>query len=707
MKNRIIVLFVSAFALFSCNTGSKTNSEDTMNNPLLQKFDTPFQVPPFDLIKVEHYIPAYAEAEKIHNAEIEKIIANSEAPDFANTIESFDGSGMLLETVDGIFLNVLSADGDSAMQAVAEKVIPEVGKHRDEILMNPKLFARVKAVYEQKDKLNLNPEQTTLLEKTYKKFARGGADLKPEDQKKLKEINEKISKLYFQFGKNLNEEKKNFRITVENKEELAGLPEGVIAGAAATAKENGAEGKWMFTLDKPSFIPVLQYSANRNLREKAFKAYANWGNNNDANDNKSVISQIVNLHLEKAQLFGFKNYAEFVLDNRMAKNPQQVFELLNKVWKPALASAKIDAAEFQKIIDAEGGKFKLEAWDWWYYAEKVRKAKYDLDDEVLKPYFELNNSLNGLFTVVEKLYGIKMTERKDLPKYNADVRSFEAQDAAGNTVGIVYMDFYPRATKGSGAWMTEFRREHFENGNRIIPVISTVFNFTKPSGDTPALLTFEELETLFHEFGHTLHGLLSQVHYYSLAGTSVSQDFVELPSQILENWAVEPEVLKFYAKHYKTGEIIPMSYIKKIEDASKFNAGFGAVEYLAASYLDMSWNMITDKKEYDVAAFEKQEMGKLGLMSQIIPRYRSTYFQHVFKGEYAVGYYSYIWAELLDADAFAYFKEKGIFDPATAAAFKKNVLEAGGSEDEMILYKRFRGQEPQIDPLLKRKGFLK
>jgi peptidyl-dipeptidase Dcp len=678
-----------------------------MNNPLLQKFETPFEVPPFDKIKVGDYAPAYAEAEKLHNEEIDKIINNTETPTFGNTIEAFDGSGMQLEYIDGIFNNVLGADGDSAMQAAAEKILPEVGKHRDEIWMNQKLFAKVKTVYEQKDKLNLNPEQLTLLTKTYKKFARGGADLKPEAQQKLKDINTKLSQLYLLFGKNLNEEKKNYRCVVYKKEDLAGLPDGIIAAAATTAKEDKLEGKWVFTLDKPSFIPVLQFSENRALREKLFKAYASWGNHDDATDNKKVINSIVNLCLEKAQLFGFKTYADFVLDDRMAKNSQNVYNLLDKVWTPALAAGKTDEAEFQKIIDKEGGKFKLEPWDWWFYADKVRKAKYDLNDEVLRPYFELNNCINGLFTVVNKLYGVTLTERKDLPKYNADVRSFEAKDAEGKTLGIIYMDFFPRATKASGAWMTEFRREHFENGKRILPVISTVFNFTKPNGDTPALLTFEEVQTLFHEFGHTLHGLLSQVHYYSIAGTSVSQDFVELPSQILENWAAEPEVLKIYAKNYKTGEIIPMKYIEKMEESSKFNSGFNALEYLAASYLDMSWNTITDKKEYDVNAFEKNEMDKLGLIPQIIPRYRSTYFQHVFKGEYAVGYYSYVWAELLDADAFADFKEHGIFDPKTAAAFKKNVLEAGGSEDEMILYKRFRGCDPKIEPLLKRKGFLK
>ncbi len=501
-------------------------------------------------------------------------------------------------------------------------------------------------------------------------------------------------------------ETNDFKLIIDNSQDLSGLPEPVIRSAEEAAKEAGMEGKWVFTVHKPSMIPFLQYSDKRDLREKIFKAYINLGNNNNEQDNKDIISKIVTLRLEKAKMIGYKNHASFVLEENMAKTPEKVFSFLQELWDPAIIVAQNEANELQKFITKEGDIFKLQPWDWWYYSEKLRKEKYDLDDELLRPYFKLDNALNGVFDVSNKLYGLKFTERFDIPKYQDDVRVFEVQESDGNHVGILYVDFFPRSSKRSGAWMNSFRKQEIVDGENITPVISTVFNFSKPSGDKPALLNSEEVSTLFHEFGHALHGLLSKCTYHKLSGTAVPRDFVELPSQIMENWAMHPEVMKSYALHYQTGEPIPDNLINKIKESVLFNQGFSTVEYLAASFLDMNWHTLEEPVTDDVNNFEKNALDNIDLIPEIVVRYRSTYFNHIFSGGYSSGYYSYIWAEVLDADAFEAFVETSLFDQEVATAFRENILEKGGTEDPMILYLRFRGKEPSKESLLKKRGLL-
>jgi len=590
------------------------------------------------------------------------------------------------------------------MQAIAKEVAPLQSKHQDDIRLNEKLFQRIKSVYKKKDALDLNAEQSMLLEKCYKEFVRGGANLDEEKKARLREINKELSVLTLKFGDNILKENNRFELVIEEKKDLAGLPEAAITAAEETAKERGHEGKWVFTLHKPSLIPFLQYSEKRDLREKMFKGYINRGDHNDELDNKAILSSIAALRVERANLLGYKTHADFVLELNMAKNPENVYKLLNQLWKPALERAKKEAEELQSMIQKEGQDFKLQAWDWWYYAEKLKKAKYELEDEILRPYFKLENVIAGVFTVSSKLFGIQFIERTDIPKYHPDVKVFEVKEADGSHVGILYTDYFPRASKRGGAWMNSFRKQSKPGGKNIYPVITNNGNLSKPTGTKPALISTEEVLTLFHEFGHALHGLLSDCTYHSLSGTSVPSDFVELPSQIMENWAFEPEVLKMYAKHYETGEAIPQELIDKLKKTKLFNQGFETVEYLAASFLDMDWHTLTETKEMDVLSFENESLNKIGLIPEIVTRYRSTYFQHIFSGGYSSGYYSYIWAEVLDADAFEAFKETSLFDQETAKSFKKNILAKGGTEDPMILYKRFRGAEPKVEPLLKKRG---
>ncbi len=688
---------VLALGLFLASCTQKTTE---MENPLLSKFDTPYGVPPFDLIKVEHFVPAYQEAIKQHDLEIDAIVNNPEVPTFENTIEALEFSGKLLTQVDYTFNNLNQSLTSDEMQKVAQEVAPLLSKHYDDVSLNVKLFQKVKAVYEQKDELGLTPEQSRLLEVKYKNFERGGANLDPEKQEKLRAINEELSLLNLQFGDNVLAETNNYKLVIENEADLAGLPESVIMTAAETAKDAGLEGKWVFTTQKPSMLPFLTYAKNRELRKELHTAYIMRGDNNNENDNKKVLSRIAALSAEKAHLFGFKNYSEYVLDVNMAKNPETVFNFLNKVWDAALPIAKKEAVELQKMIDREGGKFKLAHWDWWYYSEKLRKQKYDLDEEMLRPYFVKNNVRDGAFEVATKLYGIKFVERTDIPKYHPDVEVFEVQNADGSHIGILYMDWYPRESKVSGAWMDAYRKQ----SEGVSPVITTNFNYTMPSGDKPALLSVDEVLTTFHEFGHALHGLLSNCKYHSLSGTSVARDFVELPSQIMENWALEPEVLKMYAKHYETGEVIPQELIDKISNSGLFNKGFTVVEYTSAALLDMNWYTINEAVEHDATQFENDVMTNIGMIPEIIVRYRSTYFGHVFGGGYSSGYYSYQWAQVLDADAFSVFKEKGLFDQETAKSFRDNVLSRGNTEPAMDLYKKYRGMEPQLDAFLERNG---
>ncbi|GAB4335445.1 MAG: M3 family metallopeptidase [Calditrichia bacterium] len=674
-------------------------------NPFFEEWTTPFGTPPFQKIKNEHYLPAFQEAFKQHNAEIEAIVNNPEEPTFENTIVALEKSGSLLRKVNGVFDNLLSANTNDELQAIAKQVTPMKSKHWDEIYLNEKLFQRIKAVYEKKDDLPLDKESLRVLEKYYKEFVRGGANLPADKKEEFKKINEELSMLSLQFGENILKEVKRFELVIEDEKDLAGLPEGVIAAAAETAKQRGHEGKWVFTIDKPSLIPFLQYAENRALREKIFQAYIMQGDHDDELDNKKILSRIAMLRVKRAHLLGYKNHAEYVIEENMAKTPENVYKLLNQLWKPALEKAKQERAELQKMIEKEGGNFKLQAWDWWYYAEKLKKEKYNLSEEELRPYFAMENVRKGVFMVANKLFGLQFEKRTDIPVYHPDVEAFEVKNADGSHVGILYTDYYPRAGKRGGAWMNAYRKQSNMDGNWVSPVICNVGNFSKPTADTPALLSLDEALTMFHEFGHALHGLLSRCTYPKVSGTNVAWDFVELPSQIMENWATEPEVLKMYAKHYKTGEPIPDELIEKIKKAGTFNQGFATVEYLAAAFLDLDWHTLTQPKEWDARLFEGASIRKMGLIPEIVVRYRSPYFRHIFSGGYSAGYYVYVWAEVLDADAFNAFKESGdIFNPKYAKAFRENILEKGGSEDPMELYVRFRGQEPSIEPLLKRRG---
>ncbi len=677
-------------------------------NPFLEKYNTPYEVPPFDKINDAHYLPAFLEGMKQQNAEIDAILHDQDNPTFENTIEALERSGELLSRVSLVFFNVKEAHTSDSINAIAEKVAPQLSQHYDAILLNNKLFERVSAVHEQKANLDLSQEKMRLLTETFKKFVRGGANLDPGSKEELKKINEQLALLDLKFDKNLLAETNGFRLVVEKSEELAGLPENVVAAAANDAKDAGMEGKWVFTLQKPSWIPFLTYSEKRELREKLYKAMFMRGNNGNENDNKTVINQYVNLRLRKANLMGYKNWASFILENNMAKNPENVYNLLMKVWAPAISRAKEEASDMQAMIDREGGKFKLESWDWWYYAEKVRKEKYNLDEEQLRPYFELSNVRDGAFNVANKLFGLTFSRLENMPLYHPECQVFEVKDAQDALIGILYMDFFPRSSKKGGAWMTNYREQHKKaDGTDVRPVISVTCNFSKPVGDKPALLSYDEVETLFHEFGHALHGLLSQCTYMSIAGTNVPRDFVELPSQIMEHWATEPEVMKMYAKHYLTGEPIPDELIGKIEKSGKFNQGFATTEIMAASLLDMDYHTITESGELDVNSFEKQAMDKIGLISEIIPRYRSTYFAHIFSWGYSSGYYAYTWSEVLDADAFEAFKETGdIFNQEVARSFRTNILERGGTDDPKTLYMNFRGKEPGIESLLKNRGLL-
>jgi peptidyl-dipeptidase Dcp len=684
---------------------SCSQKKQDVDNPFLKNYETTYGIPPFEKIENKHYMPAFDAGISEHKAEIEKIVSNTDAPTFENTILAMEYSGKLLTKVSQVFFNLTEANTNDELQNIAKEISPKLSLHEDEILLNDKLFQRVKAVYDQKDKLSLNQEQSKLLDETFKSFIRSGANLTPEQKERVKKINEELSLLTLQFGDNVLAETNNFKLVIDNKDDLAGLPESVVSAASEESKEPG---KWVFTLQKPSWIPFLQYSEKRELREKLYKAMYNRCNNNNEFDNKEIIKKILTLRTERSQMLGFPNYAAFTLDDKMAKTPEKAFELLFKLWGPAVKNAKEEAADMQAMIDKEGGKFKLQSWDWWYYAEKIRKQKYDLDEAELRPYFELNNVRDGAFLLANKLYGIKFEELKNVPLPHPDARAFEVKEADGSHIGVLFVDYYPRESKRGGAWMDSFRNQYRTiDGKNVSPIITNVGNLSKPTGDLPALLSFEEVTTLFHEFGHGLHGLLSNCTYESLAGTSVPRDFVELPSQVMENWCSQPEMLKLFAKHYKTGKVIPQSLIDKIVAAKKFNQGFETVEYLSASILDMDYHVLASTEGLDIDKFESESMKKIGLPEEIIPRYKSTYFNHIWGGGYAAGYYSYIWAEVLDADAFNAFIESGdIFNKEIATSFRENVISRGGTDDAMKMYLKFRGKEASIEPLLKKRGLV-
>ncbi len=697
MKRKFFAPLLVVLLLLACSPQEQ--------NPFYTEWDTPFGIPPFSEIKEEHYMPAMREGIIQHQAEIEAIANSTEHSTFENTVLAMEYSGELLDKVTEVFFSLNSAITNEQMQTIAKEAAPMLSEHSDNIILNDNLFKRIKAIHETRLSLALTPEQDKLLDEYYKRFVRNGADLNAEDKEKLRAINKELSVITLQFGENILKETNNFEMVLEDEKDLAGLPDFVVSGAAEAAAAKGYEGKWLFTLHKPSWIPFLQYSERRDLREKIYTAWFMLGDNDNEFDNKEIIKKIVALRLDRSNLLGYKTYAHFALEESMAKVPENVYDLLAQIWTPALNKAKEERALFQAVIDRDGGGFKLESWDWWYYAEKLKKEKYDLDDEVLKPYFQLENVLDACFMVCNKLWGITFNEIKDAPVYHEDVRVFEVKEEDGAHIGIFFCDYFPRASKRGGAWMGTFRKQSRTiDGEMVAPLVYNVGNFSKPTGDMPSLLTFDEVRTLFHEMGHGLHGLLSNGSYPALTGTAVVTDFVELPSQIMENWATDPAVLKLYAKHYKTGEPIPDELIAKIKKADKFNQGFFATEYLAASLLDMDYHTIDKHFALDVRKFENDKLGNAGLIPEIKSRYRSTYFRHIFTSGYASGYYSYIWAEVLDADAFQAFRENGIFDRQTAQLFRENILAKGGSEDPMKLYVQFRGSIPSIQPLLERRG---
>ena len=700
-KKSFFPFLVVASMFVACNNDGKDKHSD---NPLLAEYETPFNVPPFDKIKDEHFRPAYEEALRVHNLEIDSIVNNAEAPTFINTIVALENAGSLLSRVSTVFGNLNSANTNDTIQAIAKDMAPLLSAHRDNISLNDKLFARIKTVYDNKDSFGLDAEDLKLLEETYKGFVRSGANLSESDKEKLKKINSELSVLTTAFGQNLLAETNAFELVIDKEEDLAGLPEGLKAAAAETAKAKGKEGKWVFTLSNPSVMPFLQYADNRDLRKKIWEAYQLRGNNDNEQDNKESLVKIANLRLEKANLLGYPSHAAYVLEESMAANPSNAYDLLNKLWTPALNKAQTEAADIKKEMEGDGFTFDVAPYDWRYYAEKIRVNRFSLNEEELKPYFSLASVREGAFATATKLWGITFVALNNVPTYHEDVEVYEVKDKDGSHLGLLYADFFPRESKRGGAWMSSYRSQSTKDGKRVAPIITIVCNFTKPVGDQPALLTFDEASTLFHEFGHALHGLFSNVKYESLAGTSVSRDFVELPSQIMENWASDPEVLKTYAKHYKTGEAIPDSLIAKMQNAGSFDQGFATTEYVAASLLDMNYHATTKPITVDANTFEKESMSKVGLIDAVIPRYRSSYFQHIFSGGYSAGYYAYIWAEVLDSDAFAAFKEKGLYDPMTAESFRKNILEKGGTEDLAVLYNKFRGKDPDPIHLMKKRG---
>ena len=689
-------LFLIIFLGLGCQ-----NNGDEMN-PFLTEYDTPYQIPPFEKIEFSHYEPAFEEGMKQHLLEVEAITSNKEKPTFENTIVELERSGETLDKVSAVFFNLLGSNTSDEMDALAMKISPTLSSHRDSILLNKDLFSRIKSVYEQKDSLALTTEQERLLDQTHKSFVRNGANLTDSEMNRLVGINSSLSTLSVQFDQNVLKETNGFSLIIENEDELDGLPAEEIRQAALLAESEGHEGKWVFKPTRVSMYPFLTYSTQRELREQLYNSYIQRGDNDNEFDNKSLIVEMLKLRKEKAKLMGFESHADYVLDDTMAKQTSRVDDLLEQIWEPGIARAKSEAEEMQNLIRQEGGNFELAAWDWWHYAEKIRQSKYDFSEEEVKPYFSEDRVLQGAFNVASKLFDITFVERNDLPKYRDNIRSFEVLNEQNETIGIFYTDFTLRPNKGGGAWMNTFRSQSKFDGKQI-PIVVNVCNFPPENEDGVSLLSFEQVETLFHEFGHGLHGLLSDANYPSLSGTSVTRDYVEFPSQMMENWAREPEVIKTFALHYQTDEPIPDSLLNKISEAGTFNEGFETSEYVAAAHLDMAYHTnIEDIKDID--KFEDDTLAELGLIPQIESRYRSTYFGHIFAGGYSSGYYSYLWTEVLEADAFEPFREKGLFDKETASKLKKYVYASGNTEDLMTQYINYRGSEPKIEPLLKKRG---
>ena len=693
-------MFLLIMALFTSTSNTAHSS-----NPFFTDYETLFQIPPFEEIKMEHYKPGFEQGMKEHLDEINDITANTAAATFENTFVALERTGKTLDKVSDVFFNLLSSNTNDQMDSLAQEMSPKLSAHSDSILLNKDLFHRVKSVYEKRKSLSLNLEQTRLIEETHKYFVRAGVQLDENSMERLTEINQKLSSLSVQFDQNLlKETNEGFILVIDDKDQLHGLPKDVVDQASALAESENHSGKWLFKPTRPSMYPFLTYSTERNLREKLYNSYIKRGDNDNERDNKNIAIEMSALRIERAKLLGYKTHADFVLEDNMAKNIKRVNALLDKVWEPALSRAKQEVQEMQELIDAEGGNFKFAAWDWWHYSEKIRQNKYDFTEAEVKPYFSERKVLEGAFDVANKLFQISFTERFDLPKYRENIRSFEVKNNNGDTIGIFYTDYTIRPNKGGGAWMNTFRSQSKFDGIKI-PIVINVCNFPPLNKDGVSLLSFGQAETLFHEFGHALHGLLSDATYPSLSGTRVARDYVEFPSQLMENWANEPSVVQSYAQHYQTNESIPAELLKKISRASKFNQGFATTEYLAASYLDLAWHTLEEKVE-DANAFEKEILQNLGLIPEIASRYRSTYFAHIFAGGYSSGYYSYLWTEVLDADAFELFKEKGLFDAETANNLKTLIYSSGNTRDLMDQYRKFRGSDPKIEPLLERRGLV-
>tara|TARA_X000000368_G_scaffold89718_1_gene68442 strand:+ start:797 stop:2821 length:2025 start_codon:yes stop_codon:yes gene_type:complete len=671
-------------------------------NPFLNEYETPFKIPPFEEIEFAHYEPAFDIGMKEHLKEIEEIANNQQEPTFENTIEAMERSGETLDKVANVFFNLLGSNTNDDMDALAMKISPKLSAHNDSILLNKELFKRIKELFDNKGSFNLTTEQNRLLEETYKRFIRSGANLDNQSMERLTQINSSLSSLSVQFDQNVLKETNSYSMVIENEEDLDGLPAEEIRQASLLADSEGQSGKWVFKPTRVSMYPFLTYSTQRDLREELYNSYIQRGDNDNEYDNKEIIAEMISLRKEKASMMGFDSHSDYVLDNTMAKTPENVNKLLQTIWKPGVEKAKGEVEEMQKLISDEGGNFELAAWDWWHYSEKLRQEKFDFKEEEVKPYFSEDKVLAGAFDVAQKLFDITFTERNDLPKYRENIRSFIVEDLNKKVIGIFYTDFTLRPNKGGGAWMNTFRSQSKFDGE-IIPIVINVCNFPPENADGVSLLSFEQVETLFHEFGHGLHGLLSDAQYPSLSGTSVTRDYVEFPSQMMENWAREPSVIKTFAKHYETGETIPEDLLNKISAAGTFNEGFATTEYVAAAHLDMAYHTDQGLIE-DIDKFEDETLNDLGLIPEIESRYRSTYFGHIFAGGYSSGYYSYLWTEVLEADAFEAFKDKGLFDKETADKLKKYVYAAGNTDDLMTQYVRFRGKEPEIEPLLKKRG---
>lgn len=702
IKNQLLAAAV-AVALCGCAEQSKQGS-----NPLLSEFTTPFGIAPFETITVNHFREGMLKGMEEQKKEVEAIINNTEAPTFENTIKALDQSGKLMRKVRGIFGPLASGSATDETRALQKEMSPLSSAHNDDIYLNPALFAKVKTVYDNKETLTLTPEEKTILQNIYDRFVDGGALLNDEQKAELRKLNTELSMLQLRFGQNLTHETNKTFVTVDKVEELDGLPEANIQAAAKMAEANGQPGKYMFNMQRPSCNPVLQYCHNRELREKVYNAYYNRGNTGNEYDNKEISRKIVTLRLQKARLMGYKNYAEMALKDRMAKTPEAVYNLLDQVWEPAVRKAKEELADIRAEIKKEGKNFEPAGWDYRYYLDKAKKAKYSVDEEEISKYLEINNVREGIFHVANKLYGVSFKEiTSEVPAYEPTAKCFEVIDKDGKTIAVFYADYFPRDGKGAGAWCTTFRGQSYENGKRIIPIVVNACNMTASDGDRPALQTIDNVNTMFHEFGHALHSFFRDVQYNSASGTE--RDFVELPSQINEHWAFEPEVLNVYAKHYETGEIIPMELVKKMEESAKYGQGFATVEYVAASLADLDLHVLTEvPADLNVMDFEQEKLKARGIPSQIFPRYRMTNFSHTMGGGYTAGYYSYMWAEVLDCDAFEAFKETGnIYDPETADKFRKYVLTPGGIDNGMVMYTNFRGREPQIDALLRNRGLNK